>query len=165
MGSTISNTLGAFSLGLLCHQGGGDFDTSAKIYSVLLFFVTTLFVILAYFQQLNRVTGGLLIALFTLYIISIGYAIYRGISQPPQLSDSESDDESTTGYDERTLGQSVWPSASEAAPLLGDTNTDVPPEMASAFVDNDKRLRRPLYHHVNENSPSNRTCGERNGLS
>ncbi|KAJ5823616.1 hypothetical protein N7447_005956 [Penicillium robsamsonii] len=138
MGSTISNILGAFSLGLLCHPGGSPFDSSAKVYSAILFFVTTLFVVLAYFQQLNRVTGGLLIALFALYIISIGYAIYRGISEPPQLSDSESDDESTNVCDEQTPQHSVRPSISEASPLLGDTNTSR--EMT--------KLPRPLYYHV-----------------
>ncbi|KAJ5374579.1 hypothetical protein N7517_006585 [Penicillium concentricum] len=137
MGSTISNILGAFSLGLLCHPGGGSFDTSAKIYSAILFFVTTLFVVLTYFQQLNRVTGGLLIALFALYIISIGYAMYRGISEPPQLSDSESDDESINVC-EQTPGHSARPSVSEASPLLGGTNT-------SREITN---LPRPLYHHV-----------------
>lgn len=102
--------------------------------------------ILAYFQQLNRVTGGLLIALFALYIISICYAIYRGISEPPQMSDSESDDESTNVCAEQTPGQNAGPSASEASPLLGDTTTTQ--ELASASVDKGKKLPRPLYHHV-----------------
>lgn len=146
MGSTISNILGAFSLGLLCHSDGSPFDSSAKIYSVLQFFVTTIFIILAYFQQLNKVTGGLLIALFALYITSIGFAIYRGISEPPQLSDSESDDESVNVCDEETPGQSARQSASEASPLLGDTNT--PQELMSASADKGKRPPRPLYHHI-----------------
>jgi Ca2+/Na+ antiporter len=145
MGSTISNILGAFSLGLLCHPGGSPFDSSAKIYSALQFFVTTIFIILAYFQQLNRVTGGLLIALFVLYIISIGFAIYRGITEPPQLSDSESDDESINVYDEQLPGQSAGQPASETSPLLGDTN--VPEVLIGASVHKDKRPR-PLYHHV-----------------
>ncbi|CAG8341434.1 unnamed protein product [Penicillium nalgiovense] len=145
MGSTISNILGAFSLGLLCYPGRSPFDSKAKIYSALQFFVTTIFITLAYFQQLNRVTGGLLIALFALYIISIGFAIYRGISEPPQLSDSESDDYSTNFRDEQIPGQDVRQLASEASPLLGDTNT--PRELISASVYKDKRPR-PLYRHV-----------------
>ncbi|CAP98448.1 hypothetical protein E8E15_000080 [Penicillium rubens] len=145
MGSTISNILGAFSLGLLCYPDGGPFDNSAKIYSALQFFVTTIFIILAYFQQLNRVTGGLLIALFVLYIVSIGIAIYRGISEPPQLSDSASDDESTNVCDEQMPAQSAGQPASETSPLLGDTN--VPQELIDASVHKDKRPR-PLYHHV-----------------
>lgn len=117
MGSTISNILGAFSLGLLCYPEGGPFDNSAKIYAGIQFFVTTHFVVLTYFQQLNRFTGGLLIALFAFYIVSIGFAIYRGITELPQLSDSESDDESTDGGAEETSAQSAGPSASETSLL------------------------------------------------
>jgi Ca2+/Na+ antiporter len=58
MGSTISNILGAFSLGLLFYPQGLEFDRSAKIYSALLFVVTTLFVVLAFFNQLNQIVGG-----------------------------------------------------------------------------------------------------------
>ncbi|CAG8882988.1 unnamed protein product [Penicillium egyptiacum] len=123
MGSAVSNILGAFSLGLLCYPDGSPFDSSAKIYSALQFFVTTIFIIFAYFQQLNKATGGLLIALFALYIISIGFAIYRGISETPLPSDSESDDESINVCDEQTPGQSTGQSASEASPLLGETDT------------------------------------------
>ncbi|KAJ5584557.1 uncharacterized protein N7459_004357 [Penicillium hispanicum] len=146
MGSTISNILGAFSLGLLCHPGGGSFDRSAKVYSALLFVITTLFVVLAYFQQLNRVTGGILIALFALYILSIGYAIYRGISQPPQLSDSDSDsdEESANACDEETPGQRP----SETSPLLGDTST--PQDSVSAAVDKNRKPPRSLCYHISQ---------------
>ena len=117
MGSTISKILGAFSLGLLCYPEGGPFDNSAKIYAGIQFFVTTHFVVLTYFQQLNRFTGGLLIALFAFYSVSIGFAIYRGITELPQQSDSESDDESTDGGAEETSAQSAGPSASETSLL------------------------------------------------
>ena len=146
MGSTISNILGAFSLGLVCYPGGGPFDSSAKIYAGIQFFVTTLFVVLAYFRQLNRVTGGLLIALFALYIISIGFAIYRGISEPPQLSDSESDDGSTDGGAEEAPAQSAGPPASETSPLLRNESTTQ--KIATASVDRDKKPPKPLYQHV-----------------
>ncbi|KAJ5748174.1 sodium/calcium transporter [Penicillium nucicola] len=93
MGSTISNILGAFSLGLLFHPHGLEFGRSAKLYSALLFLVTTLFVVLAFFKQLNRIVGGVLIAIFALYVVSIIYAIYKGIASPPEISDSDSDRE------------------------------------------------------------------------
>ncbi|OJJ42782.1 hypothetical protein ASPZODRAFT_155049 [Penicilliopsis zonata CBS 506.65] len=98
MGSTISNILGAFSLGLVCHPEKIHIDSSAKIYSSILSAVATLFVVLAYFQQLNRVTGGLLIAGFILYLVSIGVAIYLGVQEPLEgdidgNSDSDSDSE------------------------------------------------------------------------
>lgn len=146
MGSPISNILGAFSLGLICYPGGDPFDSSANIYSALQFFVTTLFVILAYFQQLNRVTGRLLIALFALYIISIGYTIYRDISKPPQLSDGKSDNESTDICVKQTPRQSAGPLVLETSPLLGDTNTAR--ETASISGDKGKKLPRLLYHHI-----------------
>lgn len=111
-----------FSLGLLCYPGGMDFDSSAKMYSALLLSVTTLFVALAFFHQLNPVTGEILITVFSLYIISIDYAIYRGVTELPQLSDGDSDDELPTGGNERPLERSGWPSTSENFPLLENTN-------------------------------------------
>jgi Ca2+/Na+ antiporter len=140
MGSAISNILGAFSLGLLCHPGGMEFDGSAKMYSALLLSVTTLFVALALFHQLNRVTGGILIAVFALYIISIGYAIYKGVAEPPQISDSDSNNEVPTTGDERPIDQSGWTSASESSPLLGNVN--------ALQEDDDKKVLQPLYQHI-----------------
>ncbi|KAH8434438.1 uncharacterized protein LDX57_012085, partial [Aspergillus melleus] len=90
MGSTISNTLGAFSLGLLFYSQGLELDRSAKIYSVLLFVVTTLFVTLAFFNQLNQIVGRVLIATFAVYIFSIIYAIYKDVASPPKLSNNDS---------------------------------------------------------------------------
>ncbi|KAB8231563.1 sodium:calcium antiporter [Aspergillus alliaceus] len=101
MGSAIASILGAFSLGLLCHPGNMEFDSSAKMYTGILLSVTTLFVVLAFFNLLNKVTGGILVAVFALYIISIGYAIYKGITDPPQMSDSDSEVEE--GENERLL--------------------------------------------------------------
>ncbi|PWY67245.1 hypothetical protein BO94DRAFT_570056 [Aspergillus sclerotioniger CBS 115572] len=96
LGATISNILGAFSLGLLFHPSGVYFDRSAKIYSALLLSITTLSVALAFFNLLNRVTGGILIAIFAIYTISTGYAIYKGVTDPPQISDSDNDTDSDT---------------------------------------------------------------------
>ncbi|GAD98418.1 hypothetical protein PVAR5_7110 [Paecilomyces variotii No. 5] len=142
MGSTISNILGAFSLGLLCHPGGMEFDNSAKLYSALLLFITSLFVVLAFFNQLNRITGGVLIAIFGLYILSIGYAIYKGITEPPQMSDSDSDDEISTTDGRQPVPQNSWPraSASESSPLLESAN--------ASQEAGDKNTQRPLYQHI-----------------
>lgn len=144
MGSTISNILGAFSLGLLCHPGGMEFDGSAKMYSALLLSVTTLFVALAFFHQLNRVTGWILIAIFALYIISIGYAIYRGVTEPLQLSDSDSDDELPPAGDGRPRRDS--PSTSESSPLLGNGSSRQ--EIITTTEDYDKKPPIPLYQHI-----------------
>lgn len=128
MGSSISNILGAFSLGLLCHSGRMEFDRTAKMYSALLLSVTTLVVVLVFCDQLNQVTGGVLIAIFVLYMISIGYAIYRGIAEPPELSDSESDDDIPTSRDYQIQH-------SESDPLL-------------PTADEGRTLPRPLYYHL-----------------
>lgn len=145
MGSTISNILGAFSLGLLCHPGGVGFDRSAKMYSVLLLSVTTLFVALAFSHQLNRVTGGILIAIFVLYIVSIAYAIYKGVTEPPQLSDSDSDDGSSAAGDEPPRGRRSQSSPSEDSPLLESTN---PPQESIIATEDDDKPSRPIYRHI-----------------
>ncbi|KAL4918170.1 Sodium/calcium exchanger protein-domain-containing protein [Aspergillus aurantiobrunneus] len=137
MGSSISNILGAFSLGLLCQPGGMNFDASAKMYSVLLLAVTTLFVAVAYFRLLNRVTGGILIGVFALYVITIGYAIYTGVTEPSQLSnsetDSDSDDESPTAGNEQPTSQT---------PLLGNSNQPQSGE--------NKKPPQPLYQLISQ---------------
>ncbi|KAJ5707784.1 hypothetical protein N7488_007585 [Penicillium malachiteum] len=128
MGSAISNILGAFSLGLLCHPGGMEFDTSAKIYSSILLGITTLFVALALADLLNRVTGILLIAAFVIYLLSIG----------------DSDSDSDGGEEAPINGEGRLPSqnnstVSESSPLL---------ENADSRPQGDEKPPRPLYQHV-----------------
>ncbi|RDW58961.1 sodium:calcium antiporter [Aspergillus mulundensis] len=129
MGSAISNILGAFSLGLLCQPRGTEmeFDRSAKIYSFLQLAVTTVFVALAFFDLLGRVTGGILVALFVHYIASVGYAIYKSVAEPPELSDSDSDagdDEARADDPENNWEpeQGAAAEASENSPLLMNTH-------------------------------------------
>ncbi|GAQ07510.1 hypothetical protein ALT_4831 [Aspergillus lentulus] len=128
MGSSISNILGAFSLGLLFHPTRIDFDRSAKIYAAVLLAVTTLFVVLAFFNQLNKIVGGFLIALFGIYVLSILYAIYKGVATAPELADSDSDAGSTDG---------VVDSVTEATPLIESQLGQVP-----------ERSTRSLLYHV-----------------
>jgi Ca2+/Na+ antiporter len=129
MGSSISNVLGAFSLGLLFHPARIDFDRSAKIYAAVLLAVTTLFVVLAFFNQLNEIVGGFLIALFAIYVLSIFYAIYKGVAAAPELSDSDSDEESTDAVDAVT----------EATPLIESQSAQTP-----------GRSTRSLLYHVTQ---------------
>lgn len=146
MGSTVSNILGAFSLGLICQPSALPFDRSAKVYALLQFIVTTLFVILAYFHLLNKVTGGILIAIFAIYIISIGVAIYRGVAEAPVLSDSdsESDDESD-GNDEPTRDQRARSPDLETSPLLRNSNAS---QQSATSLVNNKKNGLPLYRHI-----------------
>ncbi|ERS97618.1 hypothetical protein HMPREF1624_05789 [Sporothrix schenckii ATCC 58251] len=101
VGSSISNILGAFSLGLLVHPGHWTFDRSAKVYAALLFVVTTLAAVVALTNSLGRIAGAVFIAVFALYLASVGYGIYRGVLDTPEDvdsdSDSDSDDDSTRG--------------------------------------------------------------------
>lgn len=150
MGSTVSNILGAFSLGLICQPSALPFDGSAKMYALLQFIVTTLFVILAYFHLLNKVTGGILIAIFAIYIISIGLAIYRGVAEAPALSDSDSDsdsecDEEPASDDEPTRDPRARLPDLETSPLLRDTNAS---QQSAITPSNKKRRPLPLYRHV-----------------
>ncbi|KAL4908618.1 Sodium/calcium exchanger protein-domain-containing protein [Aspergillus multicolor] len=146
MGSAISNILGAFSLGLICQPRGMvmDLDRNAKIYSVLQLAVSTIFVILAFFDLLNRVTGGILVALFGLYIVSVGYAVYRGIAEPPELSDNDSDtsvDEAPAADPENQPQRGAAAEALESSPLLDIGNP-------LAEEDDAKGRPRPLYYHI-----------------
>lgn len=146
MGSTISNILGAFSLGLLFHPGRIDYDQSAKFYTALLFVVTTAFVGLAYFGQLNRIVGGVLVAVFVLYMVSIAYAIYRGVATPPEKSDSDSDDDCSSDEEgPRGPGDTEQGplAASETSPLLADRGTTLP-----TAIDREKRAPRSLAYHI-----------------
>lgn len=136
-GSTISNILGAFSLGLLFHPQGLEFDRSAKIYSALSFVLTTLFVVLAFFNQLNQIVGGVLIAIFAFYIVSIIYTIYKGVISPPELSDSDSDGESSDSDD----GEVNHGPVSETSPLIES-------EHAPSSTDKGSRRSRSLTYHI-----------------
>lgn len=140
MGSTISNILGAFSLGLLFYPQGVEFDRSAKIYSTLLFVVTTLFVLLAFFSQLNQTVGGVLIAIFAFYIVSIIYTIYKGVALPSELSDSDNDGESSD-HDDGDDGEFNHASISETSPLIEN-------EHAPSLTDKGTRRSRGIFYHI-----------------
>ena len=125
-------------MGLLFCPQGVEFDRSAKLYSALLFIVTTLFVVLAFFNQLNQIIGGVLIAIFGLYIVSIIYAIYKGVASPPELSDSDSDGESSDSEDGDSVNHAP---VSETSPLIEN-------EHAPSSADKESRRSRSLPYHI-----------------
>lgn len=104
VGSTISNILGAFSLGLLFHSTSQKivFDRSSRRYSLLLL-VLTLFATLLTFLGTRgswKVFGGILLAIFVVYVISVAWAISRGAITAPEASDSDTfDDDSSEDSD------------------------------------------------------------------
>jgi Ca2+/Na+ antiporter len=124
VGSTISNILGAFSLGLLFFPPGLiTFDTSSRIYTALLFFVTSSIFGLALGKWLGKTTGIILVAMFVVYLASVSWWIYKGLLIIPEDLDSDSDgdsdssdngDEASPAYDTR----SYFSHTSETSPLL-----------------------------------------------
>lgn len=75
---------------------GVVFDRSSKLYASVLLGITGLIAGLLGFGRhiLWRVVGGVLIGLFAVYLVSVFWAISKGIATAPELSDSDSDDES-----------------------------------------------------------------------
>ncbi|KAH6664158.1 Sodium/calcium exchanger protein-domain-containing protein [Halenospora varia] len=137
--SSISNILGAFSLGLLFHPGRMTFDRSAKLYAALLFLVTTIFTVVALTKSLGRVAGGIFIAAFAVYLVSIGYGIYRGVLDAPEDSDSDDsdDDRSSDGNNEDAQRDHI---PAEISPLL--------PNKARREHPAHGRTHGPFYHIV-----------------
>jgi Ca2+/Na+ antiporter len=124
IGSSISNILVAFSLGLLLYpESLVIFDRSSKIYSGALFLVTTVFTLLAYTGRLDFTGGIFFLVSFAVYLFSVGSAVYEGFLTAPR-QDYEGDE-----YSENTeragLGISIYTSTlqvlpSEQSPLLSN---------------------------------------------
>ncbi|KHN99870.1 Sodium/calcium exchanger membrane region [Metarhizium album ARSEF 1941] len=93
IGASISNILGAFSLGLLC-SGDLEFDRGSRIYSLLTLVLTTLIIPVVYYSSRVSciVCGSILIGGFVIYFVSIGVAVVKGVLISPEDSDSDSDD-------------------------------------------------------------------------
>ncbi|MCJ1417407.1 hypothetical protein MMC32_003751 [Xylographa parallela] len=101
LGSSISNILGAFSVGLIFTSGEIKFDRSSKIYTALTLLFTVIFVlILAFFKSIGRAAGGILVTLFAAYVVSIGYYIYKGVMAAPEDDDDDSDDDNDDDDDD-----------------------------------------------------------------
>ncbi|KAK5057507.1 hypothetical protein LTR84_011507 [Exophiala bonariae] len=122
VGSAISNILGAFSLGLLCHPGGAslEFDRSSRTYTLLLLALTTTILPVIYFPRRSvwQICGALLVAFFALYIGSVAWAISRGSLTAPEDSDDDSSDTSSSDSDEII-------DPTERTPLYLNGDTDV----------------------------------------
>lgn len=149
IGSSISNILGAFSLGLLFQTSIPTFDTSSKIYTSILLFCTSAITTLALTNLLGKAVGGILIATFGVYLVSIGWGIYKGRLTPAELSDSD-DDGSDEESDVSSTDVESSPSGSreheqrgtEASPLLSDS--------ATKRFNKPSHNRRSLVFHISQ---------------
>jgi Ca2+/Na+ antiporter len=128
LGSSISNILGAFSLGLLFHPGHMEFDSAAQIYTSILFALTTILAALALFGNLDRAVGGAFIALFVAYLFSIGYAIYRGVLDAPEDPDNDEGEDPIANDEEQAVPEHV---PTETLALIESTQPQVLPRKHS----------------------------------
>lgn len=169
LGSSISNILGAFSLGLIFAPASVTFDKSAKIYTSVLLGLTTFFTaFILFFEPLGRIGGVLLILTFIVYFISIAWAIYKGIVEPPEPesdSDSDSDSDSSDDSDSESDSESSIPMkkspqlsranshnrshSSSTTTLIHDSNS--PP--TTADTQTDIEAGSPLKASTNSNLP------------
>jgi Ca2+/Na+ antiporter len=138
IGSTISNILGAFSIGVLFQAGVTTFDGSSKVYTAILFVVTSVVCALALFRLLGKVTGGLLIVSFVIYVGLVSWSIYRGVLAAPEDSDSDSNSgsDANSEHDSEVIG----PVAAVAA------DAEEPNESSSLLPAPNKPQRSILYH-------------------
>lgn len=118
VGSSISNILGAFSLGLLFQTSIPTFDTSSKIYTSILLFCTSAITALALTNLLGKAVGGILIASFGVYLVSIGWGIYKGTLTAAELSESDDD-----GSDDESDAPSTDVESSPSRPREHDQQT------------------------------------------
>ncbi|KIE03075.1 Sodium/calcium exchanger membrane region, partial [Metarhizium majus ARSEF 297] len=97
IGASISNILGAFSLGLLCSRNI-EFDRGSRIYSLLTLVLTTLVVPVVYYSSrvVWIVCGSVLIAGFVVYFVSVGVAIVKGVLADPEDEDDDQDEDEDT---------------------------------------------------------------------
>jgi Ca2+/Na+ antiporter len=119
------------------------FDRSAKIYTGVLFVVTTIFTIIAFTGRLGQLAGVLSLVAFVIYITSIGYGIYKGVLDAPE-DDSDGSDDS----DEEEIQRSR---PSEASPLLANdhmssSSTEELTQGIPASPSSTKRQHSLLYH-------------------
>lgn len=90
IGSVTANILGSFSLGLFFNKKM-EIDRSAKIYSCIMFAITSLVSTFFFTNFVGKSAGGILIILFIIYVASIAKGIYKGFLDAPEDSDSDSD--------------------------------------------------------------------------
>ncbi|PQE23031.1 sodium calcium transporter protein [Rutstroemia sp. NJR-2017a WRK4] len=149
VGSSISNILGAFSLDLIFSPGDIAFDRSSKIYTTILLVLTTFYAaVLSTFGSFGRVGGGILVVAFAVYVVSIAYAIYKGIvAAPEDDSDSDSDTDSSSDYGESNGRQLVSRSPSASTRLRTLRASD------DTFYDNLATRQSPDVENGREANP------------
>lgn len=150
LGSSISNILGAFSLGLIFSPVDTVFDRSAKIYTSLLLALTSAFVLfLTFFRGLGRIGGGLLVTTFILYMVSIAYCIYKGVVAAPEDDDDDDDSDSDSDSDSDNDDEDdKYSHARSSTSTLRDEEAAL--HEVVGLVDNEIELK-PMVHNIDNN--------------
>jgi Ca2+/Na+ antiporter len=158
VGSSISNILGAFSLGLLFSSTTEDgllFDSSSARYTVIQLGVTVIAALLLAFQDSLHVqaAGICLIVLFGAYVASIFWAIRKGMVTGPELSDSDSDSDSDAEQDTDTPSDIVGAYGTFAAQSdPREPRSSMHPEDQSSISlsdpSSDRSHQRSLFYHL-----------------
>jgi Ca2+/Na+ antiporter len=148
IGSAISNILGAFSLGLLFGERGrpAEFDRSSRIYSLILLVITSFVTPVTYFHRRTiwLACGAILIAAFTVYVISISWAISKGSLIAPEDSDDDnSDDDGNTDSARTSIDEEGSESRETDALLNHDGNSATGPQSQQHSLH-----RRSLGYHI-----------------
>ena len=119
------------------------------MYTSILLFVTSVVTALAFANLLGKAVGAVLIVAFGIYLVSIGWGIFKGTLTPAELSDSDSDNDSSD--DESDVSSTDVESSpsrpqqqdlqgNEASPLLLDLSSNAPKRQA--------RNHRSLIFHL-----------------
>ncbi|QMW42178.1 hypothetical protein G4B11_005502 [Aspergillus flavus] len=96
-------------------------------------------------QHVEQITGGVLVAIFLMYIICTCYAIHKGAMEPPEASDSDSDSDDDASDDEHSYSTSRPQDSrvqdeSETSPLLTHEEALVAKKSAP----------RSLFYHISQ---------------
>jgi Ca2+/Na+ antiporter len=97
-------------------------DRSAKIYTSVLFLVTTVFTVIALTDHLSRMAGIVFLVIFAVHLASIGYGIYKDVLAAPE-DDEDEDSDSESGAYEEEEGPSSH--RMETAPFLPSSDPTV----------------------------------------
>jgi Ca2+/Na+ antiporter len=154
IGSSISNILGAFSLGLLLFpERVVIFDRSSKIYAGALFLVTSVFTLMAYMNSLDF-TGGIFFSVaFAIYLFSMGSAVNEGFLTAPQEDEDEEEggggnpcQPNVAEPPEQALGISIISSTLQVPPF--ESSPLLPPNPRNST----SKRRSTLINDIRENA-------------
>jgi Ca2+/Na+ antiporter len=92
IGACLANLIGSMPLGMLARRPLRP-DQSARVYAYVLLFVTALAVAFMFDGHVSPAGGGVLVAVFLVYVGSVLLVIRRGWLRPPVDDDDDDDDD------------------------------------------------------------------------